>query len=59
MKFYWFKFGLPGLPVELPAMPRHARRFRWTGLYGVQIGSWFFGAIKGDAVSIPRKQGAE
>lgn len=48
MKTYWFHFARDGgLPVSFPALARRARRFRWQGLYGVQIGPWFIGAIKG------------
>lgn len=45
--FYWFRFGGEGFPVTMPAMSR-TKHFRWRGLYGVQIGRWFIGAINGD-----------
>lgn len=45
--FYWFRFGGEGFPVTMPAMPR-TKNFRWRGLYGVQVGRWFIGAINGD-----------
>ena len=51
---YWIKFRRNGgLPVRFPAMPRGSRRFRWTGLYGVQIGDWFIGAVKGRVDPLP------
>ncbi len=45
MKLHWHRFGKPGLPVEFVAIP--TRYFRWTGIYGLQIGPWFIGVVKG------------
>jgi hypothetical protein len=36
------------LPVTLHLQRDH--RFHWTWILGLQIGPWFFGAIKGSAV---------
>lgn len=48
MERYWFRFTRDGgLPVIFPAFAEERRHYRWTGLYGVQIGPWFFGAVKG------------
>jgi hypothetical protein len=45
---YWFRFEGEGFPVTMPGLPR-TKHFRWRGLYGIQIGQWFIGAINGDA----------
>ncbi len=45
MKLYWFRFDAPGLPVTMPAL--RTKHFRWRGLYGLQIGPWFFGVVNG------------
>jgi len=44
-RWYWFRFL--ALPVTLHL--QHDHRFVWTRLYGLQLGPWFFGAIKGSA----------
>jgi len=44
---YWFGFPGGGPTVEMVDLPRGPQRFRWSGIYGVQIGPWFVGAIKG------------
>ena len=60
MSLYWFRFARDGgLPVRFPAFRRDARRFRWTGLYGVQIGPWFIGAIKGSVEAPAPSLGGE
>lgn len=43
MKMYWVRFI--ALPVTLHL--KRDREFVWTGIFGVQIGEWFFGAISG------------
>ena len=50
--FYWFTFARDGGPtVEMVDLPSGPQRYRWTGIYGVQIGSWFIGSIRGAALS--------
>lgn len=45
-EWHWHRFDAPGLPVTMPALSR-IKHFRWRGIYGVQIGPWFIGAVKG------------
>lgn len=45
-QFFWFWFSGEGLPITMPAL-KTEKHFRWRGLYGVQIGRWFIGAIEG------------
>lgn len=48
MKTYWFSLRRDGvMPVSFTTAFRETRQYRWTGLYGIQIGPWFVGAIKG------------
>lgn len=42
-RFYWFR--LLRLPVTVHLHTDH--RFEWTRIYGLQVGSWFVGAIQG------------
>ncbi len=44
-RLYWHRFG--SLPVTVHALRDH--RFRWQRIIGVQLGPWFFGAIRGQA----------
>jgi hypothetical protein len=46
MKVYRHRYT--ALPVTLHLERDH--RFIWTWILGVQIGPWFFGAIKGSEV---------
>ncbi|WP_449411124.1 hypothetical protein [Methylobacterium komagatae] len=49
MKTYWFSLRRDGgMPVSFTTAFKETRSYRWTGLYGIQIGPWFFGAIKGN-----------
>jgi hypothetical protein len=41
---YWFWFGR-GVPVTVHLETDH--KFMWTRILGLQVGDWFFGAIKG------------
>jgi hypothetical protein len=43
---YWHRFQ--SLPVTLHLT--RDRRFSWTRIYGVQVGPWFIGAIRGTEV---------
>ena len=45
-KVYAYRFR--ALPVTFHLRTDH--RFHWTHIVGVQIGAWFFGAIRGRAV---------
>lgn len=47
MRWYWFRFLREPLRVTVAADT--VRAYDWRGIYGVQIGSWFLGAIKGEA----------
>lgn len=45
LRIYWHAYR--ALPVTLHLARDH--RFHWTGIYGVQLGPWFIGAIRGSA----------
>lgn len=48
MAFYWQRITRNGgFPVCFPAASEGYQHYRWTDLLGIQIGTWFFGAIKG------------
>lgn len=47
MKWYWFQFDNLRLTLHL----RRDFSLRWSGIYGLQVGSWFFGVIRGDQVA--------
>ncbi len=46
LKWYWLRFS-GGLRITVHLEPEH--HFRWTRILGVQLGPWFFGAIRGRA----------
>ena len=46
MKWYWFNFRRLPVTVHL----KQDRHFLWQWICGVQIGPWFFGAIRGNQV---------
>ncbi len=48
MRWYWLTFR--ALPVTVHLDPD--RLFRWQRICGVQIGRWFFGAIRGTAAAL-------
>jgi hypothetical protein len=41
----WYRLQFDALPVTVHLTQDH--RFVWTRICGVQLGSWFFGAIRG------------
>jgi hypothetical protein len=43
-----YKFKLNGIRVDINLAQKFS--FLWTRVYGMQIGNWFFGAIKGGRV---------
>ena len=50
MKFYrYYADILPPLFVDVLAHTGQFWLFKWTRIYGVQVGPWFFGAIRGEA----------
>jgi hypothetical protein len=55
MKIYNFSF-LQGFPVTFHLVNNH--KSVWTRLHGIQIGDWFFGAIKGRVI-LPEPDSAE
>jgi hypothetical protein len=46
MRLYWHRYT--ALPVTLNL--RRVHQFHWTQIRGIQIGSWFIGAIQGHEV---------
>lgn len=40
-----YRFQFAGLPVTIHINP--SKRFKWTHIYGIGIGPWFIGAIRG------------
>ena len=46
MKIYQLSCESIGLPVHF-FFPKRKLECEWTRIYGIQIGDWFFGAIKG------------
>ena len=48
--WYWCRFARR-LPVTVHLATD--QRFTWTGIYGVTIGSWFVGAIRGAEAIMP------
>lgn len=49
--FYWLKGRWP---VHFAG-----QWFMWTGLYGVRIGKWYFGAIRGYGIRVGVEEGKE
>lgn len=49
-RLYWFRFLKGGPTVEMVDLPSGPQLFRWSGIFGLQIGPWFIGAIKGQKV---------
>lgn len=47
---YWFRFPNGGPTVEMVDLPAGPQRFRWSAIYGLQLGPWFIGTIKGRKV---------
>jgi hypothetical protein len=43
LRWYWLKFSL-GVPVTFHLVNEY--RVRWDRIRGVQIGGWFFGAVR-------------
>ena len=49
MKVYRFwRDSLPLLRVLVTLPSGKSEAFDWTRIYGVQVGPWFFGAIRGE-----------
>ncbi len=58
-RLYWLRFLPDGGPtVEMTDLPAGPQRFRWSGIYGLQIGPWFVGTIKGRRVAEENEQRA-
>lgn len=49
---HWHRYR--ALPVTLHL--ERDWRFHWFGIYGLQIGAWFIGAIKGSRVDSAEKE---
>lgn len=47
----WYAFRFEALPVTVHL--ERDRHFHWQRLYGIQIGAWFIGAIRGRCIDQP------
>jgi hypothetical protein len=50
-RWYWFRFARRPLPITVH-LDKRDRQYHWRGIYGLQVGPWFVGAIKGSEIGL-------